>query len=163
MTLIVEDGSTVTGANTYISDGDFTDYCTARGLSFPATAELREPLIINGLDYVDSFRKRYQGSKVSSEQELQFPRSGVQIDGFTLASDSIPTILKSAQAQAAFDGQAQDLQSVQGQNIKKEKVDVIEIEYQDGDGSRQKTSFTKVNSFLLPLFKAVANVVVPFR
>ena len=161
--LIVEDGSVVAGANTFISDVDFTDYCTARGLSFPATAELREPLIINGADYVDSFRNRYQGTKASSEQELQFPRDNVVIDGFALANNAIPILLKNAQAQAAFDGQAQDLQAIQGQNIKKEKVDVIEVEYQDGDGSRQKTTFTKVNSFLMPLFKVVANVVVPFR
>lgn len=146
--IILEDGTQIANSNSYITIEELDEYAMARGCEIPTTKPERTALIIKAADYTESFRKRYQGTKVASTQSMQFPRVGVYVDGFIVDSDVIPTDLKKAQMQAALEYIEADMLPATGQNIKSEKVDVIEIVYQDGDGSLTAPSFPKVDQYL---------------
>ncbi len=152
MALIVEDGSQVVNANSYNSVAEIRSYADARGYDLPVDDADVEILAIQATDYLESFRSRYQGNVVSSTQELQFPRTGVVLDGYYLESDIIPKLLKRAHAQATVEAYSSDLMPNDSQSVKKEKIDVIEIEYQDNTSSNS-VNFEKVDALLYPLFQ----------
>lgn len=148
MTLIVEDGSIVPNANTYVSDAEYTAYCDARGLTYGADAAAREKEIIKGMDLIESYRDQFQGSKTQYTQPLQWPRVAVYIDDYPVDSDSIPKELKYALIEAASASNTTDIIVNQtNSNIKKEKVDVLEVEYFDG-GENTSVILGRVNVYL---------------
>lgn len=157
MALIVEDGSIVDGATSYITVEVARAYASARGSALPDDDAAVEALIMQAMDYVESFRSRYSGKKVSADQPLQWPRSGATLDGYAIADDMIPRTLIAAQAQSVIDASITDLMPTDTRTAKKSvKVDVIEVEYAisaDGDGSIQP-ELTKVDALLEPLFRS---------
>lgn len=88
MTLVIEDGSGVTGANSYVSYDDAKAFCDLRGYTIGPDQAAGEIALIKSCDYLEAQRNRYQGRKtndpdvfVSPEQQpLQWPRTGVYID-----------------------------------------------------------------------------------
>jgi hypothetical protein len=155
MALTVEDGSGVTGANSYVTVDYIKAFCLARGLVLPTPDSAIEVFAVQAFDYVESYRTRYQGSKTDSAQRTQFPRTGVVIDGYYLPSGEIPAELKDAQCQATFEASETDLMPNSTSGIKKEKVDVLEVEYQDAPGGvAASPSFPKVDNLLSSLFNS---------
>ena len=125
MALIIEDGSKVSGANSYATEAELTAYAAARGVTITGTAE---QLMIKAMDYLEG--KRFVGSKAASDQALQWPRYGVLIDGFYLSSDSMPENLKEAQMEIALALDADnDPLAVQGRETRREKIGDLEVEY----------------------------------
>lgn len=105
MPLVVEDGTIVANANSYIDISFLTAFATARGLALPASDSVKEQFAIQAMDYLESIR--YQGSKVDAlTQFLQWPRKDVLIDDVDFAEDAIPTELKYAQCQLVVSLQA---------------------------------------------------------
>jgi hypothetical protein len=154
--LIVEDGSIVAGANTYVSDNYFTNFCSARGIDFPDTAEARSYIIITGMDYVESFRREFKGLKTSGTQDLQWPRTGVYIDNTITDSSFIPVELKNALCQAAIESiEIKLFESSDGTSVKKEKLDTLEIEYFER-GSTGTPVFAAVDAYLSELLSRSA-------
>lgn len=154
MALIVEDGSGVAGANSYVSVADAKVWAGARGLTLPSADADIEKLIVKAMDLVESYRSRFSGSKTDSAQALQWPRTGASLDGAELDDDVIPTELKSAVYQLAFEAQSTDLQPTgSGQEVLREKVDVIETEYAKRGSGSVTPQFNKAMAFLEPLFK----------
>lgn len=156
MALIVEDGSIVENANSYVSVEEARTYASERNYSLPALPEegqndALEALLIKAVDFLEGQRAKYQGEKVSSLQALQFPRYNVYIDGFPLDENVIPRILKAAQielAVAAFAGiSLQPTRS--GAAIKRKKLGPLETEY--AEGSTFRPIITAVESLLAPL------------
>tara|TARA_R110000850_G_scaffold257499_1_gene383699 strand:+ start:426 stop:926 length:501 start_codon:yes stop_codon:yes gene_type:complete len=133
MALIVENGTGVANSNTYVSDVMFTDYAALRGVTIPATAILREPLLIKAMDYIEGYRDQFQGEKTDYLQSLQWPRYSVYIDGYDIGSNTIPAELKNAQIEAAILVNSTPLlESGATLNVQKEKVDVLERTYFEG-------------------------------
>ena len=148
MPLIIEDGSVVSGANSYATYQEIEAYADARGIELAADSEI---LAIQAMDYLQSLD--YKGDKVSALQSLKFPRSGVDVDGFTLDSDSVPYVLKNAQCATAISiDQGVDPLAAITPGVKREKLDVLEVEYQDG-ASSQSINRT-INALLRPLLAA---------
>lgn len=154
MTLIIEDGSIVDNANSYVTLAESRAYALERGITLPTDDAELEALLILGMDYLESKRAQYQGYKVSGNQSLQWPRYYVQIDGFDFASDEIPQELKDAEMQLAIDENAGiTLQPSTSENfVKKEKIDVIEIEYSEKLRTSVSPDLTAVDALLEPLF-----------
>ena len=127
MTTVVETGAIVAGANSYISDADFATYASNRGITVSGVAA---QLLLKAALYVETLS--FIGSKRTKEQDMQWPRYDVYIDGFTIDSNEIPTLLKDLQAEVALavDAGNNPLSTVP-RAVKKQKVDVIEIEYAD--------------------------------
>ena len=141
MALIIEDGSIVTDANSYVTIEEYANWADAR---FGAVRDSKpaldaklcyEGFILRATDYFETLS--FKGSKVQSDQPLQWPRSGVVIDGFKVSSTSIPkevktSIFELAYAEEQQRGQLDPLE----RGIKSEKIDVIEVTYADNASSR---------------------------
>lgn len=126
MAVIVENGSNVSGANSYMSEASLTAYATARGITLVGD---ETELLIKAMDYIESLN--YKGSKLTRDQGLQWPRYNVLIDGYYFDSDAIPVQLINGQAECAIaiDQGDDPLQNLQPK-VLSEKVDVIEVSYQ---------------------------------
>lgn len=149
MALIVEDGTNVLNANSYIDDSYIESFLNSRGLLSETldTTDKRESKALRAMDSLNVLN--YCGSRVFDDQSLPFPRKNITLsDNRKLDSDVIPKELKQAQCWLIYYIDAgNDPASIKQQNIKREKVDVIEVEYQDG------IQFNSVNVNSLPNVK----------
>lgn len=159
MALVIEDGSLVTGATSYVTVAEARAYASARGVTLPAVDGDVEQLAVKAIDYLEAQRARYQGSKVDADQDLQWPRVNVVIDGNEYPETSIPKVLKSAQCQLMIEAaNGVDLMPTRtGGFVKKEKVDVIETEYSEKIGTGVQPDMTAVEALLAPLFNATGS------
>ena len=154
MTLIVENGSEVANANTYVNDDEYVAYAAARGRTIATSADNREIQLIKSMDYIEGYRAKFKGTKNTQAQSLQWPRYSVEIDGYYLDSDEIPQELKDAQMEAAiFVNSSEILKDGTTQNIQREKLDKLEIAYFSG-GSYEVTRTDSVDVKLDVLLKA---------
>ena len=128
MALIIEDGTGKATSQSYASEAELASYAAARGVTVTGTDT---QLLIKAMDYVE--QQTFKGTKNTDEQALQWPRYNVYIDTYCIESGSIPQLLKEAQMELALsiDGGLNPLTS-EGRATKREKVDVIEVEYMDG-------------------------------
>ena len=156
MSLIVEDGSVVTGAESYISVADATTYHTARGNAAWAaltTDALREAALRKATDFMRQvYRSRWQGYKVNEDQALDWPRYNVEVEGYAVDSDIVPTEVKNACAELALRASAAELNPDLTQGVAREKVGQIEVEYDKA--SPQFTRYKAIDALLSPYLKA---------
>jgi len=126
-TIIIEDGTVVPGANSYVTEAELTTYAADRGITLTAATDV---LLIKAMDYIESLS--FIGTKYSKGQALQWPRSNVYIDGFYFVPTIIPPALQTGQIATALaiDSENSPLATVE-RATKREKVDVIEVEYMD--------------------------------
>jgi hypothetical protein len=156
MALIIETGSLIPSAVSYVSVEETVAFASTRGVTLPETEAAVEILLIKAMDWLESMRGAYQGMKVSATQSLQWPRSGVTIDGFEVAEDIIPLDLKRAQMQVAMDvfaGLDPQVNYNGDPTVLREKVDVIETQYADPGAAGPVPYLRKALSFLTPLFQ----------
>ncbi|MAE86332.1 MAG: hypothetical protein CMB80_26595 [Flammeovirgaceae bacterium] len=158
MTIIVENGSIVAGANSYVTRQEVQDYADLRGIDYPCGTELDQNIILAN-DYLQS--RCYQGEQVDpSTQPLLWPRKYVYIYNQEVASDSIPQQLKNAQIELALAQTNTDVMNNgvdRGDNVKRKKTDVLEVEYYEG-GNNYLFSSQRVNSYLQLLVKQLGVV-----
>jgi len=140
MTIIVEDGSIVSGANSYITVAEYEAWVDDRYPSHPDHGDSAkiEQLIHRAMDYFESLA--FKGYKKTEEQPLQFPRDHLIIDGYLASNTSIPFQVKRALFEIVYaDESTYGLFNVIDRKTKKEKVDVLEVEYADNSASRVMT------------------------
>lgn len=108
-TLIVEDGSNVINANTYIDVDYARAYASDRGVTLNADDNIVAIQIIKAMDGLLAYSSQWQGERtnlragVSTPQELDWPRECVYIRVSLWAKDAIPSDLKRAQAQLVIE------------------------------------------------------------
>lgn len=146
MTLIVETGAVVEGANSYISTANFTTYATARNYTLVSGAET---LLIQAMDYLES--QDFLGLKYSYTQALQWPRTNVVIDNWWIPVTTIPQLLIDAQCEIAMaiDAGESPVASLT-QNKSSVKVGEVEVSYSSNSPSvsmNRKIS-TKLNKLI---------------
>lgn len=126
-TIIVEDGSIVANANSYVSVAEYEAWAEDRQLTVGGHPEAQ---LIKAMDFLETLS--FIGDKKTRDQSLQWPRDNVYIDGFEYESTEIPQALKEAQyAIAASILAGIDPLAAITRAVKREKVDVIEVEYMD--------------------------------
>ena len=156
MTLIVEDGSGKSDSESYISVADASNYHTVRGntaWAALATDALREAALRRATDYMrQAYRSRWQGYKVNEDQALDWPRYDVEVEGYAIDSDIVPTEIKNACAELALRASAVDLNPDLTQGVAREKVGQIEVEYDKA--SPQFTRYRAIDALLSPYLKA---------
>jgi len=156
MTLIVEDGSGKSDSESYISVADASNYHTVRGNTAWAaltTDALREAALRRATDYMrQAYRSRWQGYKVNEDQALDWPRYDVEVEGYAVDSDIVPTEVKNACAELALRASAADLNPDLTQGVAREKVGQIEVEYDKA--SPQFTRYRAIDALLSPYLKA---------
>lgn len=150
MAIVVEDGSIVTGANSYATTAELSAFATARNVTLSGDYTTEQLLII-AMDYIESLA--YKGMKVRSDQPLQWPRVDVIIDGSYFNSDDIPNQLKNGLMQTALAIDAGNSpQQVAPRKTIREKVGELEVQY--ATGSSSVTIDPKINYFLYKLLEA---------
>ena len=163
MTLIVEDGTGRSDAESYASV-DFTDaYHLARGNTLWATlnATEKEQALRRATEFMgESYRLRWAGYRTTDAQALDWPRYEVpRKDGpggyascpSYYDSQSVPDEVTRACAALAFKAAGGDLAPDLGQAVKRKKVGPIEIEY--ADYSPQTKRYRSIDMILAPLMK----------
>lgn len=132
MAIVVEDGSVVTNANSYVSEAELSTYADTRGITISDSD--REKWLILAMDYLETLD--FIGRKQLETQELQWPRDRVYIDRYLLDEGVIPDELKNAQMHLATSiAQGISPSSFIQRSVKRRKVGDLEIEYMDGSSS----------------------------
>lgn len=127
MAFTTEDGTIVAGANSYVTVAYADTYHDDRGnTAWTGTDAVKQAALIKATDYVDQ-NYDFNGYIYDEDQALNWPRSIINAD-----TDEIPDKLKQAVCLLALEALSEDLNPTLGRNVKREKVDVIEVEYQDG-------------------------------
>lgn len=158
MTLIVEDGSKVADANSYVTLADARSYATLRGETLPADDAELESLLIKAMDFIEAQRSRYQGDKTHSDQALQFPRTGVYLDSILVGSSTIPRELRYAQMALAVEAQTSDLMpsrlpSDKGPVTQESVEGAVSVSYANTGRLNSVPAFAKADALLAPLMK----------
>lgn len=153
MALIIEDGTGVSGANSYISVAEARDFANLRSLILPSADAEVEVLIIKAFDYLEALD--FKGEYANPPQSAEFPRKNLYVQGILFSESQIPFKLKQAQCQLAYEATNFELQPTgDGREVTKEKVDVVEVEYAEKGINVARPTFTSVNGYLKDLVRA---------
>jgi hypothetical protein len=96
--LIVEDGTVVADANTFINLADARVKVEALGLTLSIDDDTANAQLTQGYyQLVRSYNNKLAGSLISAVQTGVMPRSGIYANGFLVDSDSIPNDFINAQ------------------------------------------------------------------
>lgn len=104
ITIIIEDGTIVANANSYVSINDLLEYASNRNVDMTAVDEdILASYLIIASDYMESFISEYKGVRIDLAQELEWPRQYVSIYPYAyLDPEVIPDGIKEAQMQLAI-------------------------------------------------------------
>lgn len=137
MALIIEDGSVVANANSYITVAEFKSWADGRGISY-GTDEAVEQAILRAMDWFE--RQFFIGRKANENQPLQWPRTEALIDGYYADATEIPKEVPVALYEATkveLDGNSQ-LNNEDRRTIR-EQVGDISVEYAENSNNRVTT------------------------
>jgi hypothetical protein len=133
MALIVENGTGLTDADSYISLAAFKAYADDRGYDYSAFADqLIEQKLRLGTQYVDTIQ-RYKAQRLLATQALEFPREELY-DWSGLLVTGVPMRVKHATAELAFRALSGELYADldRGGQVQSESVAGISVTYKDG-------------------------------
>lgn len=156
MTVTVEDGTGVAGANSYISLADAKTYAKDRGITLVDDDVKLEQYMNKAVDYLESLRSDYKGAKAVSTNALQWPRTGVTIDRVVIASTTIPNELKYAQVELmiAINGGTDIVPTATGDAfVTREKIGPIDTQYSEGVSTSGIPIVRKAEMYLAPLLR----------
>lgn len=132
MALIVEDGTGVLGAESYASVADADDYFALYGVPAKwaaADEPTKEVALRNGTRFVDQ-AVRYFGTKVETDQALEFPRTEfVTSTGEIIWEGIIPKLLIDATIEAAGTHLEANINSATTSSIKAQSYGDTSITY----------------------------------
>jgi hypothetical protein len=140
MTIIVEDGSGVTDANSYTSLADFRAYAELRGLTIPADDPAAEALLIRAADVMNGIKWLPGDSlehKTYPDAYLAWPRTDVWLRGNLLASDAVPREIVYGQMALAAEIMADDAappETAVGPVILERVEGAVTVEYAENRG-----------------------------
>lgn len=165
MSLIVEDGTGLPTAESYISVVDASAYHTAMGnAAWAALASdtLREQLLRKATIYLKGkYRSRWTGVRYSSSQALDWPRSLSPIQDSPLkayyATNLVPQDVKNACASLALRAATAPL--VADQTRTKSSVTVGSISTTFQEGSSQDVRYVEIDQMLSPYLRSGTGLV----
>ena len=137
MAIVVEDGTVVAAANSYVTIDEFQAWADARGISYGTDFTISQQLF-RATDYFESLS--FKGVKHTEDQPLQFPRDDLYIDGYAVDSDEIPKEVKVAiyeLIKIEIDGDSK--LSPSEREVTSEQIDSIKITYKDNAGMKRST------------------------
>lgn len=157
MAIIVETGAGLSTAESYISVAEVDSYHSLRGNTTWATITTaeKEQALRRASDYlIQVYYGLWLGYRKVDTQALDFPRTSVPItDGYSYYPDSaIPQLLKNAQAELAWKAAQGDLNPDLTQRVIREKIDVLEVEYDST--SPQYVRYRSIDNLLSSLLQS---------
>jgi len=142
MAFVVEDGSAKSEANALVTLEECTSYHQQRGNSaWTGTQAEMEAAIVKASDHLCR-AYRWRGRRVSADQGLCWPRGAedgllplLDGEGFAIPRDGVPPAVRQACCELALEAVAgRELGPVRerGGMLRREKVDLVEVEYAPG-------------------------------
>lgn len=165
-TFVVEDGSGVTGANSYASEAAATAYMdnTKSAATWTAVSD-KEMALREGTRYLDAaYGHRWRGRRGAIDNPLDWPRTGAaDNDHYTFPLDEIPTELIEATAEAALRADSDTLTpdltaDTSGIKRVRKKLDVLEIETEYQPAAGQFKTFTVIERILRDLIEPAGRI-----
>lgn len=157
MDLIVEDGTGINDADSFVSLVHARDFADKYGITLPADDKDVEVSLRQAYLHLLTYEKDLQGSRATETQNNIFPRTGVKSNCVDVDIDSIPEAVKRANIYAAsaisegYSTNAVDTQEVQD-SFSLEGV--MSISYKDGTSTKLNKSIQGVDNSLYPLTKS---------
>lgn len=105
MPLIIETGSIVPNADSYVTRADYITYASKIGIVI-ADDDTTDEKLRKSAQFIDSHEPNLKGMRVQRDQPMAFPRDGVYIDNWLWESDEIPRQVMLAQMNIALDIEA---------------------------------------------------------
>ena len=140
--MVVEDGTGLSNADSFVSVDYAETYFTTRGVTAWASLTNKEALLIKATDYIEAvYSESWKGVTLNDTQSLSFPRI---IDDSTVYPDR----LLKATCELALKANDGDLLIDVEQRTIEEKVDVISVKY--AEYSDQKTQYSMVYGLISP-------------
>lgn len=148
MSLIVEDGTGLSDADSYVTLAFADAYFTKRGVAAweAADDDAREAALRRAAEYIDG-KFRYKGSRLLVDQAREFPRSSlIDWSGYTITG--VPARVQHAACELALRSLSSDLAPdlARGGMIQSESVGPISTTY--AAGAPAETAITIVNRYL---------------
>ena len=130
MALVVEDGTGLANATSFVSRAEYIAFAAARGVTIP-DEDATDVQLVKAMDYLAT--RCYRGDPVKGDQGVFFPRRAENFDGTLAFPDTeVPAGIKRGQmfaAMAVRDGVNLSPVSAGGAAVKREKIGPIETEY----------------------------------
>jgi hypothetical protein len=157
MSLIIEDGTEVANANSYVTLAEARAYALARGTTLSATDSAVEILVIKSMDYLESLDAQFKGFRKTSTQALCWPRDGVYRSDIGTEYPAIPNELKNGLCQLVLDSNSFDISpntllTDKGQVIEQRVEGAIDVKYAQGETITRPT-LRKFDNLIYPLLK----------
>lgn len=168
MSLIVEDGTGKSDAESYISVADADTYHSKRGnTAWAALAtETKEVLLRKATDYmVQTYRTQWAGARKQDYQALDWPRydvpkfdspSGYGSYPAYYLDTIVPGEVKVACAELAYKANVDTLAPDIDRLTKREKIGTLEVEYDNNQGVPYKR-YRSVDNLLAPLLMSLGS------
>lgn len=102
MSLTVETGAIVSGANSWVSREDFIAYAADRGVTV-ADEAATDAILIKACDYINGLEPRLKGNLLDRDQPTAYPRSDLELEGWSWSSTEIPRQVINAQLSLALE------------------------------------------------------------
>ena len=149
--IVTQTNDGLSTANSYVTTAELSAYASQRGIVLNS-ADL-ESLLFKSMDVLES--KQYKSELLNDAQSTLFPRMGV----------AIPRAIKQAQLMLAVAADTNDLLSATTEQVaKREKVDVIEVEYfENKDAVNGSPLLILVNELLAPYLASTRGVAMNVR
>jgi hypothetical protein len=105
VTLIIENGSIVAGADSFATRAEFIAYALKRGITV-ANDVAADAKLVKAFDFINGLESSLMGWLVSELQEGAYPRYGLLLQTFSIASTVVPKQAKQYQLSLALDLEA---------------------------------------------------------
>lgn len=137
-TLVVEDGTGLTNANSYVTIAESIDFLSLNVNSAAYWEDLDDEIKIQVLIMASSYLDQYvdwYGNKTVETSGLRWPRENVKdLDGILIADNIVPTQVKRATCDFAISLSKEDrFAESETLGISEMKVDVIELKFDKTD------------------------------
>ena len=161
MTLTVEDGTGVSGANSYVGLVELRAFASSHGVALPVGDDACSVLLVGSADYLNV--KQWQGSPKTSEQYLAWPRTEVYFEDILVTI--IPNRVKQAQLHLALEIQQNGalLPALRPSLYRRTKIDVMSLEYNKLAETGAPTTLPVVEALIKPFLSNQAAVLTTVR
>lgn len=164
--MIVENGTGLTNANSFVSIEYADDYFSARNVTQWAslTDHEKEVLLIKATDYVNASYK-FRGKKSTQAQALSFPRTNcIDNDGYKV--EGVPNNLKDAVCEASIllNGGEELFQKAESNGaVTSEHIGSISFTYDTSKKEKNVSLYDSLNTRLKGLIIGSSNRIVSMK
>lgn len=159
MSITVEDGSIVAGAESYQTVAGADTYHSNRGnTSWAALATpAKEQALRKATDYMtQAYRSRWKGFRVDTNQALDWPRAYVYINDYAISeevsSTTIPSEIKAACSELALRASTEELAADLDPAVTSEAIGSLSVSY--AAGTSQVKTYRAIDMILKPYLKS---------